>query len=63
VYNVARINEQNRELIQESLEMVQFEMNILQAKKAAPETANYNRTAYSSGSVIGVSAKGFDAKQ
>jgi flagellar biosynthesis/type III secretory pathway chaperone len=63
VYNVARVNEQNRVLIQESLEMVQFEMNVLQAKKAAPETANYDRSASSSGSAIGVTAKGFDAKQ
>jgi flagellar biosynthesis/type III secretory pathway chaperone len=63
VMNVARINEQNGELIQESLEMVQFEMNLLQAKKAAPQTANYDNTAHSSGSAIGVTAKGFDARQ
>lgn len=63
VHNVARVNEQNSELIKDALDMVHFEMNVLQATKAAPETANYNRTAYSSGSVIGVNAKGFDAKQ
>ena len=63
VTQIARINEQNGDLIKEALEMVQFEMNILQATKAAPETANYDRTAYNAGSVIGVAAKGFDAKQ
>ena len=63
VLQVARINDQNGELIKDALEMVQFEMNILQAAKAAPETANYDRSAYNSGSVIGVAAKGFDARQ
>ena len=63
VQNVARVNGQNRELIEDSLQMVQFEMNILQAAKAAPETANYDRSAASDGSVIGVGVKGFDARQ
>ncbi|MCL2719278.1 MAG: flagellar protein FlgN [Lachnospiraceae bacterium] len=63
VMQVARINDQNGELIKDALEMVQFEMNILQASKGAPETANYDRTAYNDGSVIGVAAKGFDARQ
>jgi len=63
VTQVARVNDQNGELIKDALEMVQFEMNILQATKTAPETANYDRSAISSGSAIGVAAKGFDAKQ
>jgi len=63
VAQVARINDQNGELIKDALEMVQFEMNILQATKSAPETANYDRSAISSGSAIGVAAKGFDARQ
>ena len=63
VTQVARVNEQNGELIKDALEMVQFEMNILQATKAAPETANYDRTAYNDGSVIGVTKRGFDARQ
>ncbi len=62
--NVARINEQNRELLESALEMVQFNLNILQARKAAPETANYNKGAYSTGDVIGSESKSsFDAKQ
>ena len=63
VLQVARVNDQNGELIKDALEMVQFEMNILQATKAAPETANYDRSAYNDGSVIGVMQRGFDAKQ
>lgn len=63
VRSVKRVNEQNRELIQSALEMVQFNMNVLQSLKKAPETANYNRGAYNTGDVIGMSNKVFDAKQ
>lgn len=60
---VKRINEQNRELIENALELVQFNMNILQSMNKAPETANYNRGAYNTGDMIGMSNKAFDAKQ
>lgn len=63
VHSLQRINEQNRELLTNALEMVEFEMTLLQSMKAAPETANYNRGAYSAGSTMGVSSRGFDAKQ
>ncbi len=63
VYQMKRVNEQNRELIQSSLELVQFDMNILQSMKAAPETANYTRNAYSSGDMMGTATGKFDAKQ
>lgn len=63
VRDLQRINEQNRELLNNALEMVEFELNLLQAMKAAPETANYNRGAYSAGNIMGTHSKGFDAKQ
>lgn len=63
VRSVKRINEQNRELIQEALELVHFNMTVLQSMNKAPETANYNKGAYSTGDVIGSSHKSFDAKQ
>ena len=63
VYQMKRVNEQNRELIKSSLELVQFDLNVLQAMKAAPETANYTKNAYSSGDIIGTGAGSFDAKQ
>ena len=63
VRNVARINEQNRELIQSALDMVQFNMNVIQSMKSAPETANYNKGAYNTGDMIGMNRKSFDAKQ
>lgn len=63
VHEVKRVNGQNRELIQNALEMVEFDMNMLQASKTAPETANYNKGAYNAGVQMGTSAGGFDARQ
>lgn len=63
VHELQRTNEQNKELLTNALEMVEFEMNLLQASKAAPETANYTRSAYNTGDTMGVSGGGFDAKQ
>lgn len=62
VAQVKRSNEQNKLLIESSLEMVQFDMNVMQAMKAAPETANYTKDAYSSGSFIGNGMSRFDSK-
>jgi len=61
--NMTRVNEQNRELLKNSLEMVQFEMNLLQSLKTAPETADYNSSAYANGTIMGSGTKRFDAKQ
>ena len=61
--NVRRVNSQNQELLKSSLEMVKFEMNIIQAARRAPQTANYSRTAGTTGDVIGYTSGGFDAKQ
>ena len=63
VQAVKRVNEQNRALIESALEMVQFNMQVLQSMNKAPETANYNRGACSTGDVIGTVNKAFDAKQ
>lgn len=63
VYEVKRVNEQNKILIENALEMVEFDMNMLQAMKAAPETANYNKGAYNTGMHMGEGPAGFDAKQ
>ena len=60
---VQQVNKQNSELLKNSIEMVEFELNLLQAMKQAPETANYSRGAYNTGDTMGVSRKGFDAKQ
>ena len=57
------VNERNEELLNSAIEMVDFNMNLIQAMRKAPETANYNRGAYSTGSSIGVGSGGFDARQ
>ena len=41
------VNAQNRDLLTSALEMVEFDLNLLQSMRRAPETANYNRGAYS----------------
>ena len=63
VHHVERINNQNRELIANALEMVEFDLNLLQAARKAPETANYNRGAYSTGTTFDMGEGSFDAKQ
>lgn len=63
VHEVKRVNGQNRVLIQNSLEMIEYDLNMLQAMKTAPETANYNRGAYNTGATIGMGQGSFDAKQ
>ena len=60
---IKKVNEHNAALLNEALDMVAFEMNLIQAMKAAPETANYNKGAYTAGDTMGVTSRGFDAKQ
>ncbi len=63
VHELQRANEQNKALLANAMEMVEFELALLQAAKAAPETANYTRSACNSGLQMGAPAGGFDAKQ
>lgn len=61
--NMARINAQNKELLENALELVEFDLNLVRGLKAAPETAEYNRGAVSAGNLMGVPSGRFDAKQ
>ena len=63
LHRMERINEQNRELIKNAMEMVEFDLNVIQSLKTAPETANYNKGAFTSGDMMGVNEGRFDAKQ
>jgi ribosomal protein S6 len=59
---MVRANENNKALTRESMEILEFEMNLLKGLKMAPETNNYTKGAYSAGGTdTGVGA--FDAKQ
>lgn len=62
VGNVRKINEHNQSLIAQSLEMIEFDMNMMQAMTQAPQTANYGRNAINVGETLG-RIGGFDAKQ
>lgn len=63
VEQMVNVNEQNKMLISNALEMVEFDLNLMQAMKAAPQTANYNKGAYSVGDTVCSDMTGFDAKQ
>ncbi len=63
VYRMKRINDHNLQLIEQAMEMTQFELNVYQSMKSAPETANYNRGAFNDGSVMGSTKGQFDVKQ
>lgn len=65
VREVARVNEHNKTLIEDSLEMVDFNLNVLQAMRSAPETADYTKGGMNAGNAYGgtYSRSAFDAKQ
>ena len=62
VRRIKKVNDQNAELIKQAMEMVSFDMNLIQAMKQAPETANYDRGAANTGGMLGA-VSSFDAKQ
>ena len=55
--------EVDRKIQMEDVELVEFDLNLLQAMKTAPQTANYNRGAYNAGNTYSAGYNGFDAKQ
>ena len=54
-------NKRNEVLLNQALEMVEFDLTLFKSMRQAPETANYNKDAYNTGDLLGSS--GFDAKQ
>ena len=62
MHDIQLINNRNRELIKNSLEMVEFEMNLLNSMRRAPETGDYNKNAYNTGNIMGSGTKRFDSK-
>ena len=57
------INNQNRELIRQSLDMIDFNLALARSMRTAPETGNYTKNAANAGSVLVSAQGGFDAKQ
>lgn len=56
------INNRNRSLIQQSLEMIEFNMNFIQSTRMSPGNNNYNRGAMNQDS-LNSQTRMFDAKQ
>lgn len=54
-------NAQNSILLQQALEMVEFDLTLFKSLKQAPETANYDKNAYNTGELLGSS--NFDTSQ
>lgn len=53
------LNEQNMALIQQAIELNEFDLTLFKSMRQAPETANYNKSACNTGALLGNS--GFDA--
>lgn len=56
------INEKNKNLLENSLEMIEFNMNFIQSTRMSPGVNNYDRKA-SSSYQVGYNTGAFDAKQ
>ena len=56
-----RINHTNQTLLRQSMELLEFDLNLFRSMRQAPETANYNRSAVNTGDLL--TSRGFDAKQ
>ena len=54
-------NQQNSILLQQALDMVEFDLTLFKSLKQAPETANYNKNAYNTGDLLGGGS--FDTSQ
>lgn len=59
--NISRINDINKNLIESSMEMAEFNLNLYKGMYQMPETGNYNRNAYNT-DVNGGFGGVFDAK-
>lgn len=55
------LNQQNEALLKQAIELAEFDITLFRSMRQAPETANYNKNAYNTGTLLGSS--GFDAKQ
>ncbi len=59
--NMQFMNTQNQILLNQAMEMVEFDLTLFKSMRQAPETANYDKNAYSTGDIL--PSGGFDAKQ
>lgn len=60
--NLSDANLRNQSLIEQSLEMIEFNMNLIQSTRMSPGSGSYTKNAYESDSVVGQTGM-FDARQ
>lgn len=63
VSHMREVNAHNKTLLEGAMELVEFDLNIFQAMHSAPQSANYNKGAYNTGSPLGGGSGAFDARQ
>ncbi|MCR5389021.1 MAG: flagellar protein FlgN [Lachnospiraceae bacterium] len=59
--SLRRRNDANQSLLKTAMELLDFDLNLYRSMRQAPSTANYNKSAENTGSLLG--RGGFDAKQ
>lgn len=59
---MVEVNGRNKALLDESMQNLEFEMNLVQSMRRGPETNNYGQNAYTSGT-YSLPNRAFDAKQ
>lgn len=50
--DVARINKENETLLNQSMEMLEYDINLIRSTRVAPTTANYDRYAYNTDTIL-----------
>lgn len=55
------LNQQNEILLRQAIELTEFDLTLFKSLRQAPETANYNKSATNTGTLLGNTE--FDAKQ
>ena len=49
---VAKINKENEALLKQSMDLLEYDMNLIRSTRVAPTTANYNKDAYSTATIL-----------
>ena len=59
--DVAKVNKENEALLKQSMELLEFDMNLVKSMRQSPMTANYTKNAYSTYDILPTG--GFDVKR
>lgn len=49
---VAKINKENEALLKQSMDLLEYDMNLIRSTRVAPTTANYDKNAYSTETIL-----------